>query len=154
MSKYYTHTPESIAKLVENTIGDLVGNEAVMEAKQYDVAHGAKLSHKILTDFFKNSAPKYNSLAAVEAALHALYKQNNIETTTQGVKQVISNAKKKFKIVESEELEEATLTAKEKVKKDKVVLQLKKDSKIFRDRFKDKEKANLELIANAIVKNG
>lgn len=66
------------------------------EAKSYDVSHGAKVPHKLLQNFFLNIAPRLQTLADVEHALLKLYNQNGIETTPIGIKNVVSQYRKKI----------------------------------------------------------
>jgi hypothetical protein len=144
-------TVDSISATLDNSVLQLYAQEAMNEVKTTDHAHGAKLPHKILQDFFQNQAPKFNTLAAVEHALAGLYKKNNIEFVPQGIKQVVSNYKKRVKLAE-EEIIEVSMTSDEKKLKDKIVLQMKKNSKEYRRRFKDKDVADMQNVATTIVK--
>lgn len=94
-------TSEAIRESVSDNVLQHYAEESIIETKTYDKPHGKKLPHKILSQFFEKDAPKYDSLAAVEVALAALYKKNGIEFVTQGIKQVVSNYKKHVKVAES-----------------------------------------------------
>jgi hypothetical protein len=140
---------EAIDAILQESIFEAYAEEAIAEAKEYDKPHGKKLSHKILDDFFQNKAPKFNSLAAVESALKALYKENGVAFEANGIKQVISAYKKRL---QEGTLSEVALSSDEKKAKDKLVIALKKSSKEYRMRFKDPEVADIHNLATAIVK--
>lgn len=142
---------ESINSIIQETIYDVYAEEAINEVKQYDKAHGKKLPHKVLDDFFKQKAPNLKSLTAVKSALTALYKQNGVELENNGINQIITTYKKKLNGVK-ESLEEVALTSDEKKQKDKLVILLKKNSKEYRMRYKDKEVADMQNLATALVK--
>lgn len=143
---------ESINTLIEETIFEAYAEEAITEVKTYDKEHGKKLSHKILDSFFANTAPKFNSLSAVESALKAIYKQNGVEFESNGIKQIISSYKSRLNSVKESELDEVSLTSDEKKKKDKLVIALKKSSKEYRQRYKDSETADVQNLATALAK--
>jgi hypothetical protein len=143
-------TQDAIDAILQKTIFDAYAEEAIAEAKEYDKPHGTKLSHKILDRFFTQTAPKLNSLAAVESALKALYKENGVPVEVSGIKQVISSYKKRL---QEGELTEVALSSAEKKSKDKLVIALKKSAKEYRMRFKDEETADIHNLATAIVKN-
>jgi hypothetical protein len=142
----------SFGNLIDESVLDVYAKDAINEVKQYDQPHGKKLSNSILTKFFADTAPKMNSLQAVEAALKGLYKQNGVEFTPKVISQIISSYKKKAKLSEAELLE-VTLSSKEKQMKDKLVISLKKNLKQNRQRYKDKETADLNTLATALVKD-
>lgn len=138
--------------LIDESVLDVYAKDAVNETKKWDKPHGKKLSNSILSKFFADTAPKLNSLQAVEAALKGIYKQNGVEFTPKVISQIISSYKKKAKLSEAELLE-VTLSSKEKQEKDKLVISLKKNLKQNRQRYKDKELADLHTLATAIVKD-
>lgn len=152
MRKIYLQTKESISNSIDESILEFYAKEAVIESKEWDRPHGKKLSNSILSKFFKDTAPKMNSLQAVESALKGIYKQNGVEFTPKVISQIISSYKKKAKLTEAELLE-ITLSSKEKQEKDKLVISLKKNLKQNRQRYKDKETSDLHTLATAIVKN-
>lgn len=150
----------------KDVVVDLLHNQfteqSVMnEAKSYDRAHGEKLPHALIDQFFKDQAPKYDSLAAVEMALHTLYKKNNIETTTQGVKQVISNYKKKVALAQTKKVQESfeeilnevSLTGAETKKKEEIVKAMKKHYKEFKRKYKDDAKAVMYATATKMAQD-
>jgi chloramphenicol O-acetyltransferase len=143
--------------IIKNSLDSFVledfATEAIQEAKKYDKPHGRKLSHQTLDHFFKNEAPKFETLAAVEHALSALYKKNGVEFTPAVIKQAISSYKKRSELSEAE-LQEVALSSDEKKAKDKIVLKLKKNLKEFRRRYKDKDEAELQNLATTVVKYG
>lgn len=142
----------SISDILDESVLSVYASESVNENKTYDVPHGKKLSNSILSKFFKDQAPRLNSLQAVEHALEGLYKQNGVEFTPKVITQIISSYKKKVKLTE-EELNEITLSSKEKQEKDKLVIALKKNLKQNRQRYKDKEVASIQTLATALVKD-
>jgi hypothetical protein len=146
-------TPDIIKNAMDSFVLEDISREAISESKKYDHPHGKKLSHQTLDHFFKNEAPKYETLAAVEHALSALYKKNSVEFTPAVIKQVISSYKKRADMTESE-LMEVSLSSDEKKEKDKIVLKLRKNLKEFRRRFKDETEANLQNLATTVVKYG
>ena len=138
--------------LIDESVLDVYAKDAVNEVKQWDQPHGKIMSRSILSKFFKDQAPKLNSLQAVENALKGIYKQNGVEFTPKVISQIISSYKQKAKLTE-EELMEVTLSSKEKQEKDKLVISLKKNLKQNRQRYKDNELADLHTLATAIVKD-
>lgn len=125
------------------------------EAKKYDKPHGAKLSHAQLNQFFNVEAPKYASLEQVEDALQTLYKKNNIEFTGQGLKQVISNYKKRVNLTkqaQNKQVKESVLTASQNKKKEEVVKAMKKDFKAFKRKYGSDAKAVMYATAATIAK--
>lgn len=138
--------------LIDESVLDVYAEDAINETKSYDKPHGKIMQNSTLTKFFKNDAPKLNSLQAVEAALKGIYKQNGVEFTPKVISQIISSYKKKSKLSEAELLE-VTLSSKEKQEKEKLVISLKKNLKQNRQRYKDKEVANLHTLATALVKD-
>lgn len=142
----------SIDNLIDESVLEVYAEDAINEVKNYDVPHGKKLSNSVLTKFFKDQAPKLNSLQAVENALKGIYKQNGVEFTPKVISQIISSYKKKKELTEAELLE-VTLSSKEKQEKDKLVISLKKNLKQNRQRYKDKEVADLHTLATALVKD-
>lgn len=149
----YLLNKEQIEELKEESVKELI-----TEVKSYDRAHGAKLSNSIIKKFFQDQAPKYDSLAAVEQALHSLYKRNGIETTSQGVKQVISNYKKRVDLSKQErnkptEIKEESLNALQNQKKEKIVKSMKKDFKKFKSKYGDDAKAVIYATATKLAKD-
>ena len=138
--------------LIDESVLEVYAKDAINEVKQWDQPHGKKLSNSILSKFFKDQAPKMNSLQAVESALKGIYKQNGVEFTPKVISQIISSYKKKKELTEAELLE-ITLSSKEKQEKDKLVISLKKNLKQNRQRYKDQELASLHTLATAIVKD-
>lgn len=125
------------------------------EAKKYDKPHGAKLPHAQLNQFFNVEAPKYASLEQVEDALQTLYKKNNIEFTGQGLKQVISNYKKRVDLTKqsrSKPVKESVLTASQNKKKEEVVKAMKKDFKAFKRKYGSDAKAVMYAVSTNIAK--
>ena len=59
----------SFENLIDEYVLEVYAKDAINEVKQYDQPHGKKLSNSILSKFFKDQAPKLNSLQAVESAL-------------------------------------------------------------------------------------
>lgn len=143
---------DSIKELVEQSVVELYGREAINEVKTVDHAHGEKLSHKILDNFFKVTAPKFATLIAVENALSALYKQNNIQLEPNGLKEIISSYKKRKNMTEAQ-LDEVSLTSDEKKSKDKLVVKLKKLMKEYRLRYKNSDDLANQILATVIVKS-
>lgn len=154
------YTTTLINKIEESVVTDFIN-----EVKTYDVSHGAKLGKKILNNFFTNIAPKMNSLADVEHALLKLYRQNNVETTTQGIRQVISNYKKRVDLskqtankknesfISIEDcLQENALTGLELKKREEIVKSMKKDLKAFKKRYGDDAKAMIYATATKLAK--
>jgi hypothetical protein len=139
-------------------------SDAINEVKSYDRAHGEKLPHKLINQFFNDQAPKFDTLAGVEQALNSLYKRNNIETTTQGVKQVISNYKKKVELTTNKKdpsavseafnsiFNETSLNGKETKKRNELVKELKKHFKIYSKKMPDGSEAMLYTTATAFAK--
>lgn len=142
-------TTVAINETLDEIISSIYAKDAINEVKRIDHPHGKKLAHATLDSFFKNSAPKYNSLQAVEAALGALYKQNGIEFEPNGLKQVISSYKKRLN---EGILDEETLSSKETKKRDVIVKAMKKNITKFRCKYKDTSLANIHATAVAIVK--
>lgn len=147
-----TYIIPNINNLIDESVLDVYAKDAINEVKNYDVPHGKKLSKNILSKFFKDTAPKMTSLQAVENALKGIYKQNGVEFTPKVISQIISSYKKKAQLTEAE-LNEITLSSKEKQEKDKLVISLKKNLKQNRQRYKDNEIANLQTLATALVKD-
>lgn len=145
-------TYRGIRESIDESVLHDLSVESINETKKYDIKHGHKLGHDKLNTFFQNEAPKLNSLKAVEDALVGLYKQNNVEYTPKVISQIISSYKKKVKLTE-DELDEIVLTSKEKQDKDKLVINIKKNLKQNRQKYKDKELANIQTLATVIVKN-
>lgn len=139
-----------------------VREEAINEVKSYDRAHGAKLPHKIISQFFTDVAPKFDSLSAVETALHALYKKNNIETTVQGIKQVVSNYKKRVDLTKQSGAKtaptnesiykESALTGLTAQQRDAMIRSMKIQFKKVNSRLKDEDLAKLYVIASELTK--
>lgn len=134
---------------------------ALAEAKKYDKPHGAKLSHAQLNQFFNVEAPKYASLEQVEDALQSLYKKNNIEFTGQGLKQVISNYKKRVNLTkqaqnktvkESETIDEKQLSAEEMKKREEIVKSMKKNFKAFKRKYGSDAKSVIYATATSMAK--
>ena len=142
----------SFENLIDESVLEVYAKDAINEVKQYDQPHGKKLSNSILSKFFKDQAPKLNSLQAVENALKGIYKQNGVEFTPKVISQIISSYKKKKDLTEAELLE-VTLSSKEKQEKDKLVISIKKNLKQNRQRYKDKEVASIQTLATALVKD-
>lgn len=142
-------TNVAIKESISKSILEVYAKEAITE--KLDKPHGPKLGHAILGKFFKDVAPKLNSLQAVESALNKLYTDNNIEFTDKVISQVIKSYKDKVKLTE-EELTEIILSSKEKQEKDKLVIAIKKSLKQNRQRYKDQETANLQTLASVLVK--
>jgi hypothetical protein len=138
-----------------------IREEAVNEVKSYDRAHGAKLPHKIISQFFTDVAPKFDSLSAVEAALHALYKKNNIETTAQGIKQVISNYKKRVDLSKQSSTKtkpttesiynESAISGLTAQQRDAIIRSMKLNFKKVKSRIKDDDLAKMYVVANKMV---
>jgi hypothetical protein len=146
-------TSDTIKNSLDSFVLEDFAKEVIEESKKYDKPHGKKLSHQSLDHFFKNEAPKFETLAAVEHALSALYKKNGVEFTPAVIKQAISSYKKRAELTEAE-LQEVALSSDEKKAKDKIVIKLKKNLKEFRRRFKNPEEADLHNLATTIVKYG
>lgn len=142
-------TIDAIKETMDEIINSVYAREAINEVKRIDHAHGKKLAHATLDSFFKNSAPKYNSLQAVESALGALYKQNGIEFEPNGLKQVISSYKKRMN---EGILDEETLSSKEIKKRDEIVKAMNKNIKKFRSKYKDEAKNVMYATATEISK--
>lgn len=138
-------------------------DELMVEVKSYDRPHGEKLSHQIINHFFTDIAPKFDTLAGVEQALHALYKKNNIQTTVQGVKQVISNYAKRLELQKQkrkptnealeELISEKNLSAYEKVKREKYVKSLKRKYKEFKAKYGEDAESVIYATATKLAKN-
>ena len=127
----------------------------VNEVKTYDKPHGAKLSHAQLNQFFTSEAPKYDSLEQVETALKNLYKRSGIETTGQGLKQVISNYKKRVDLSKQSQkrvVKESTLSAEELKKREAIVKSMKKNFKAFKRKYGDDAKSVIYATATTIAK--
>lgn len=144
--------------LSNNQISELTHQsvkEIINEVKTWDKPHGDKVKVEVLRNFFQNDAQKYNSLAAVEQALHALYKRNGIETTTTGIKMVINNYKKKFDLSRqsSSEIKEEVLTGLQQQKREEIVRAMKKDYKKFKSKYGDEVKAMMYTTASKLVKD-
>ena len=86
-------TNAAIKESISKSILEVYAKEAITE--KIDPPHGEKLGHAILSKFFKDVAPKLNSLQDVESALNKLYKDNNIEFTDKVISQVIKSYKDK-----------------------------------------------------------
>lgn len=160
-------TKEQFQNVLDEVSQELYSSEAINEVKTHDKAHGRKLPHSVLDDFFRNKAPQMDTLADVEMALHALYTKNGVEFTRQGVKQVISNYKKRIDLskqqknkekqvspTESVQINEikTTLSAKETRKKEKIVRALKKKFKEMKQRYGDDAEAVLYATAAKLAK--
>lgn len=145
-------TSQGIQEAIDDAVLEVLAKDTINETKKYDIKHGPKLSHSILNAFFKDEAPKLNSLQAVESALGELYKRNNVEANSKVISQIITSYKKKVKLTE-EELNEIVLTSKEKQDKDKLVINLKKNLKQNRQKYKNKELADIQTLAIALVQN-
>lgn len=145
-------TPDTIKELLDESVLELYAKDAINEVKTKDHAHGKKLPHSILQNFFRQDAPKYDSLSAVETALAVLYKKNGIEFAPSGLKQVISNAKKHSQLKE-DTLDEIALSSDEKLRKDKLVIKLKKNAKELRMRYKNKDESDIQLLAVSLAKH-
>lgn len=128
----------------------------VNEVKTYDKPHGAKLSHSQLNQFFNVEAPKYDSLEQVEGALRTLYMKNNIEFTSQGLKQVISNYKKRVNLTkqaQNKAVTESTLSAEELKKREQIVKSMKKNFKAFKRKYGDDAKSVMYATATSMAKD-
>lgn len=118
---------------------------------------GRKLSKHILTKFFTNEAPKYQTLDAVKTALAAVYKQNNVEANSRVISSIISRYAKKVELAnkkrepdqaqvkESFELDEKALTQQQQKKKEEIIKAMKKHI----DRFKKKYGSDAERVMYA-----
>lgn len=155
MSAINIPTPTLIKEAFDATIIKQFADEFLDEAKKWDKPHGAKLPHAELDAFFKNVAPKYDTLDQVETALAVLYKKNNIETTTQGIKQVVSNYKKRVNMVQKESVEQEEskeLTASQKRKREAIVKAMKKNIAKFKKKYGSEAKSVLYATATSLAK--
>lgn len=155
MSAINFPTPDLIQEMFDKVVLEAYADTVMLEAKTWDKPHGEKLPHVELDAFFKNVAPKYDTLDQVEAALANLYKKNNIETTSQGIKQVVSNYKKRVNMVQKESVEQdesRELTAKEKRKREAIVKSMKKNFSKFKKKYGDNAKSVMYATATSIAK--